>query len=95
MELSDSKNYYTYNIKVGVAQSIQRLGYRLDGRGSIPRRGRDFISSLPRRDRFRGPPSFLSNGYRGNLPKGKAAECEHSPTPMPSLKMREAIPPLP
>jgi hypothetical protein len=37
----------------------------LDDRGSIPGRGREFFSSLPRSDRLWGPPSLLSNGYRG------------------------------
>jgi hypothetical protein len=38
----------------------------------VPVRSR--ISPLPRRpDRFCGPPNFLSNGYRGFFPRGKAA----------------------
>jgi hypothetical protein len=37
-------------------------GYRLDGRGSIPGRGKIFFSSPQRPDRLLGPPSLLSNG---------------------------------
>jgi hypothetical protein len=39
-------------------------GYRLDGRGSIPVRGKKFLSSPQRPDRLWGPPSLLSDGYR-------------------------------
>jgi hypothetical protein len=41
------------------------LGYRLDdrgSRGSIPGRGWEFFSSLPRPERLWGSPSLLSNG---------------------------------
>jgi hypothetical protein len=33
--------------------------------GSIPDGGWEFLSSTPHPDRLWGPPSFLSNGYRG------------------------------
>jgi hypothetical protein len=51
------------------------IGYGLDDRGvgvRVPVGSRIFTS--PRRpDRFWGPPSLLSNGYRGRFPRGKAA----------------------
>jgi hypothetical protein len=55
---------------VGIA-----TGYRLDDRGfgvRVPVRSRIFSS--PRRpDRLWGPPSLLSNGYRGALSSGGKA----------------------
>jgi hypothetical protein len=48
-------------------------GYGLDGRGSIPGMGNKFFSIPQPRDRLRGPPSLLSNGYLGDFPEGKAA----------------------
>jgi hypothetical protein len=44
-------------------------GYELDGRGSIPVKGKRFFSSLQRPDRLRGPPSLLYNGYLGLFPR--------------------------
>jgi len=37
--------------------------------GSIPGRGRDCISSLPRPDRLWGPPFLLPSGYRRLYPR--------------------------
>jgi hypothetical protein len=45
---------------VGIA-----LGYVLNDRGSIPGGGWEFFSSPPRPERLWGPPSLLSNGYKG------------------------------
>jgi hypothetical protein len=52
-------------------------GYGLEDRGigvQAPVRSRIF-SSPQRPDRFWGPPSLLSNGYRRLFPGGKAAEA--------------------
>jgi hypothetical protein len=60
------------NSSVGIA-----TGYRLDGRGvgvRFPGEAR-FFSSPRRPDRLWGPPSLLSNGYRGSSPRGKAADA--------------------
>jgi hypothetical protein len=54
---------------VGIA-----MGYRQDGRGSIPGRDKREFSSPQRPDRLWGPPSLPSDGYWGGyLPKGKEA----------------------
>jgi hypothetical protein len=46
--------------------------YRLDGRCSIPDRGKKFVSSSQRPDQLRGLPSFLLGGGV-SFPGGKAA----------------------
>jgi hypothetical protein len=52
---------------VGIA-----MGYRMDGRGSIPDTGKTLFSSPQRPDRLWGPPSLLSNGYRRFFPVGQS-----------------------
>jgi len=60
------------DLRAGRDQPVQRLGYGLDDRYSIPGRSNDRIcfSSPPRADRLWGPPSLLSNGYRRLIPWG-------------------------
>jgi hypothetical protein len=75
----------------------KRTGYGLDGPVSIPGSAR-FLSSPQRPDRFCGPPSVLSTGYRaGSFPGGKAAgrEVGHSPPTSAEVKNVGAIPPFP
>jgi hypothetical protein len=68
----------------GIAQSVQRLRYGLEGKGSIPNRGKIFFSTPKNPDRLWGPNSLLSNGYRGALFTGvkrSEREADHSPPP--------------
>jgi hypothetical protein len=61
---------------VGIATS-----YGLDGRGSIPSRGKKFLSTPHRPDRLWGLRSFLSNGCQGDLSPGvkrPGREADHS-----------------
>jgi hypothetical protein len=68
-----SKKYYHYLpqfIHLGaVALSALWLGYSLDDRVSILDKDRESFSPPPNPDRFWGPPSLLSNGYRGFFPR--------------------------
>jgi hypothetical protein len=54
---------------VGLAQTVLETGYGQDGPGSIPGMER-FLSSPQRPEQLWGPPSPLSNGYRGLYPTG-------------------------
>jgi hypothetical protein len=72
-------------------------GYGLmNGRGSIPGRGKRFLSSLQRPDRLWGPPSLLSNGYRRLSPgiKRPRREADRSPPSSAQVKNGEAVSPL-
>jgi hypothetical protein len=73
-KLTPRKLVYLYcKDSVGIA-----TGYGMDGRGvgvRVPVGARSFSS--PRHpDRFWGPPSLLSNGYRGPFPRTKRPGCE-------------------
>jgi hypothetical protein len=72
MHNREAKFIQSVNKKLGLQKSTRvgiATGYALDGPGSIP--GSERFSILP--DRLWGPDSLLSNGYRGFLPRGKAA----------------------
>jgi hypothetical protein len=70
-----------YGTRTRAVQSVQRQGYGLGDRGSIPGRGWELFSSPPGSDRFWGPPSLLSNGYGGGplSPGVREREANHSP----------------
>jgi hypothetical protein len=75
---------------------IDRL--RLDGRGSIPSKGKAFFSTPQRPDRFWGPLNLLFNGYRGTLSPGvkrPERETDHSPPTNAEVKNGGDIHPLP
>jgi hypothetical protein len=79
---------------VGIA-----TGYWLDGRGSIPVRGKKYFSTTRRPDRLWSTPSFISNGYRGALSPGvkwTGREADHSHPSSAEVKktwIYTAIPP--
>jgi hypothetical protein len=103
-ELSIIKECCTYkyhfaskNIGVGVARSVQWLGYGLDDRGSIHGRGSDF--SLPHRVQTGSGahPASYPMGTWDSFPGGKVAGAWNWPFHLyvvPSERMRGAIPPL-
>jgi hypothetical protein len=65
----------------------------VDGRGSIA--GRSCFSSPQRPDRFWGPSSLLSHGYRESFlwMKRSVSEADHSPPSSAEVKNGGAIPP--
>jgi hypothetical protein len=73
-------------------------GFELGGRGWIPGRGKKFLFSSQCPDRLWGPPSLLSNWYRGALStavKRPGHEADHSPLSCAEVKNGGAIPTLP
>jgi hypothetical protein len=71
------------------------MGYRLDGWGSIPGRGKRFFSSPQRPEKFWGPSSLISNGYRWVVfarVKRSERESDHSPPSSAEVKNSGAIP---
>jgi hypothetical protein len=77
---SETRNFFPLTL-VLTELSIMS-DYRLDDRGSIPDRGKDFTSSLCVQTSSWIPPSLLNNGYRGSFPGGKVRsgrDADHSP----------------
>jgi hypothetical protein len=71
---------FIYITGAAVAQSVLVSDYGLGDQGSIPDRGREFFFQPLRPDRLWGPPSLLSNGYRGPIPLGTPGrDADHSP----------------
>jgi hypothetical protein len=66
--------------------------YGLDGRGSIPDRGKRFVCAPQSPDRLWGPPN-LSSGYRGVKLLGR--EADYSLPSSAEVKNGGAIPPFP
>jgi hypothetical protein len=65
-------------------------GYGLDGRGSIPDRGKEFFSAAQRPDRLWCPPSLLSNGV-----EWPDREADHLHPSSAEAKNGGAVCPLP
>jgi hypothetical protein len=80
----------------GIAQSVQRRATGWTARVRFPA-GARFFSSLQCSDRFWGPPTLLSNGYRRLNPRVKREwrEADHSPLSSAEVKNGGIIPPLP
>jgi hypothetical protein len=73
------------------------MGYRLEGRGSIPGRDKRLFSLL-RIHIDSGPTQPLIQWVPGNFfswVKGLVREADHSPTSRAEVKENGAIPPLP
>jgi hypothetical protein len=70
-------------------------GYGMDGRGSIPGRGKSFFSTPQRPEQFWDLPSLLSNEYWGNIfPWIKQSGRETDSPPSSSEVNRGALSPL-
>jgi hypothetical protein len=69
-------------IPTGYGQDAQGVGVRVAV-------GAEFVSSSLRPDRFKGPPSLLSNGYCGDISPGVmrlGCEADHSPRTSDEIK---------
>jgi hypothetical protein len=74
------------------------MGYRLNGRGSIPGRGKKVFSIPQSSDKVWGPPSLLTNEYRRILSpeiKQPGSEARHSPPSSAEANNGGATPPPP
>jgi hypothetical protein len=86
-------------VTIGPSGYLSRYtdGLRLDGRGSIPCKGKSWFSTPQSPDRLWGPPSLLYNGYRGSSlgVKRPGREADHSLPSSAEVKNGGAIPLLP
>jgi hypothetical protein len=57
-----------YSLRSQDSSVCTATGYGLDGRGAVPGRGKTFFSTPQPLNQLWGPPSLLSNGYRGVWP---------------------------
>jgi hypothetical protein len=83
-------------LETGVAQSLYLTTHWTKGVRSLAE-SRDISSSLCVQTGSWGPPSHLSNGYRGPLLGGKArpgCDADHSPPVGPRLRMNRSFSPL-
>jgi hypothetical protein len=82
-----------------IAISFSRLdSYGLGERGSIPGRGKRFLSIGQRPDRLWGPPSLLSNSHRKLYPGGRVKrqgrQADHTALSTAEVMIDGAITPL-
>jgi hypothetical protein len=79
MEAVTSSSRWLSTYKVSRGSSVSTVSdYGLDGRGSIPDRGRGFVFLPLGPGRLWGPPSLLYNRYPGG--KGQpGSDADHSP----------------
>jgi hypothetical protein len=71
-----------------------RYSHKLDGRGSIPGRGREFLYSIASRPAL-GPTQPHIQCIPGERVKRQGREAEHSPASDTEVKKDGAIPQLP
>jgi hypothetical protein len=92
--LTEVSYYFKYLLSsiIGIRTSSVSVvtGYQQDGRGSSPGKDKKLFCIPQRPDRLWGPPSFLSNFYRGSLAgvKQPGREADHLYL-VPRLKMVE------
>jgi hypothetical protein len=73
------------------------MGYRMEGRGSIPGRGTRFFSASHRQDRLWGYPASypLSTEASSQEVKRPGREADHSPLSSAEVKKDGTTPPIP